>query len=79
MLNNQFGFQKTRLLGVAMNRCKINVLAALTNVFLARRQLLAAMIMSPWSHIWRPQRPIQAKGSFAGLNGNSYPCSPELP
>ena len=37
----QFGFRKTRLRGLAKNRCKINVLAALTNLFLARRRLLA--------------------------------------
>ena len=37
----QFGFQKTRLRGLAKNRCKINVLAALTNLFLVRRHLLA--------------------------------------
>ncbi|MCX5959507.1 MAG: hypothetical protein NT053_06620 [Cyanobacteria bacterium] len=43
MLKHQFGFQKTRLRGPAKNRCKINVLAALTNLFLARRQLLAAI------------------------------------
>ena len=40
-IKQQFGFRKTRLLGLAKNRCKINVLAALTNLFLARRQLLA--------------------------------------
>ena len=36
----QFGFQKTRLRGLAKNRCKINVLAAMTNLFLARPHLL---------------------------------------
>jgi IS5 family transposase len=41
VIKKQFGFQKTRLRGLAKNRCKINVLAALTNLFLARRQLLA--------------------------------------
>ena len=40
VLNEQFGFQKARLRGLAKNRCKINVLAALTNLFLARRRLL---------------------------------------
>ena len=40
VIKQQFGFQKTRLRGLAKNRCKINVLAALTNLFLARRQLL---------------------------------------
>jgi len=42
VIKQQFGFQKTRLLGMVKNRCKVNVLAALTNLFLARRQLLAA-------------------------------------
>jgi len=41
VIKHQFGFQKTRLRGLAKNRCKINVLAALTNLFLARRQLIA--------------------------------------
>jgi IS5 family transposase len=41
VIKQQFGFQKIRLRGLAKNRCKINVLAALTNLFLARRQLLA--------------------------------------
>jgi len=41
VIKQQFGFQKTRLRGLAKNRCKINVLAALTNLFMARRQLLA--------------------------------------
>jgi transposase, IS5 family len=41
VIKQQFGFQKTRLRGMVKNRCKMNVLAALTNLFLARRQLLA--------------------------------------
>ncbi|MEO1211528.1 MAG: hypothetical protein AAFX78_18605 [Cyanobacteria bacterium J06638_20] len=41
MFKQQFGFQKTRLRGMVKNRCKVNVLAALANLFLARRQLLA--------------------------------------
>ena len=40
VIKQQFGFQKTRLRDLAKNRCKINVLAALTNLFLARRRLL---------------------------------------
>jgi IS5 family transposase len=36
----QFGFQKTQLRGIAKNHCKINVLTVLTNLFMARRQLL---------------------------------------
>jgi IS5 family transposase len=42
VIKQQFGFQKTRLRGMTKNRCKVNVLAALTNLFLARRRLLAA-------------------------------------
>jgi len=42
VIKKQFGFQKTRLRGLAKNRCKINVLAALSNLFQARHQLLAA-------------------------------------
>jgi len=41
VIKQQFGFQKTRLRGMAKNRCKVNVLAALTNLFLARRKLLS--------------------------------------
>jgi transposase, IS5 family len=41
VIKQQFGFQKTRLRGMVKNRCKVNVLAALTNLFLARGQLLA--------------------------------------
>ena len=41
VIKQQFGFQKTRLRGLAKNRCKINVLAALSNQFQAQRQLLA--------------------------------------
>ena len=41
VIKQQFGFQKTRLRGMVKNRCKIYVLAALTNLFLGRRHLLA--------------------------------------
>jgi transposase, IS5 family len=40
VIKQQFGFQKTRLRGMVKNRCKVKVLAALTNLFLARHQLL---------------------------------------
>jgi hypothetical protein len=36
VIKQQFGFQKIRLRGMAKNRCKINVMAALTNSYLAR-------------------------------------------
>jgi IS5 family transposase len=42
VIKQQFGFQKTRLRGLAKNRCKIHVLSALTILFLARRRLLIA-------------------------------------
>jgi IS5 family transposase len=41
VIKQQFGFQKTRLRGLAKNSCKIHVLAALSILFQARRQLLA--------------------------------------
>jgi len=41
VIKQQFGFQKTRLHGIAKNRCKMNVLTALTNLILAHRRLLA--------------------------------------
>ena len=43
VIKQQFGFQKTWLRGLAKNRCKINVLAALSNLFQARRQLFATI------------------------------------
>lgn len=43
VIKQEFGFQKTKLRGMAKNRCKMNVLAALTKLFLARRQLLATI------------------------------------
>jgi IS5 family transposase len=42
VIKQQFGFHKTRLRGMAKNRCKVNVISALTNLFLARRLLLLA-------------------------------------
>ena len=43
VIKQQFGFQKTRLRGMTKNRCKVQVLAALTNLFLARRHLQTCM------------------------------------
>ncbi len=40
VIKQQFGFQKTRLRGMLKNSCKVNVLAALSNLFMARRRLL---------------------------------------
>jgi IS5 family transposase len=42
VIKQQFGFQKTRLRYLAKNRCKINELAALSNLFQPLRRLLAA-------------------------------------
>ena len=42
VIKKQFGFQKTRLRGMLKNRCKVNVLAALSNLFMARRRLLCS-------------------------------------
>jgi hypothetical protein len=41
MIKQQFGLEKTRPRGLAKNRRISSVLAALTNLFLARRPLLA--------------------------------------
>lgn len=40
VIKQQFGFQKTRFLDLARNRCKINLLASLSNLYQARRQSL---------------------------------------
>jgi IS5 family transposase len=40
VMKRQFGFQKTRLRGMVKNRCKVNVVAALANLFMVRHQLL---------------------------------------
>jgi IS5 family transposase len=42
VMKQQFGFQKTRLRGMLKNRCKVNGLAALSNLFMARRRLLGS-------------------------------------
>ena len=44
VMKQQFGFQQTRLRGMAKNHCKVMVLAALTNLFLARKRLLAIAV-----------------------------------
>ncbi len=48
VIKQQFGFQKTSLRGLAKNHCKMNVLAALTNLFMARRQLLQTSLTGRW-------------------------------
>ncbi len=42
VIKQQFGFQKTRLRGMLKNRCKVNVLVALSNLFMAPRRLLCS-------------------------------------
>ena len=41
VIKEQFGFRKARLRGMVKNHCKVNVLVALTNLYLARAYLLA--------------------------------------
>lgn len=41
VIKEQFAFRKTRLRGIYKKHCKVNVLAALTNLYLARSYLLA--------------------------------------
>lgn len=43
VIKRQFGFHKTRLRGMLKNGCKVNVLAALANLFMARHLLLYNM------------------------------------
>jgi IS5 family transposase len=40
VMKQQFGFQKSRLRGMLKNRCKVNVLAALSNLFMVRYELI---------------------------------------
>jgi IS5 family transposase len=40
IVKQQFGFQKKRLRGMAKNRCKVHLLAAVANLFMARHLLL---------------------------------------
>ena len=49
VIKQQFGVHKTRLRGMAKNRCKIHVLSALTNLFLARGKLFATICLWLWS------------------------------
>ena len=48
VIKQQCGFQKTRLRGLAKNHCKVTILAALTNLFLARKELLERS--AAWQH-----------------------------
>ena len=40
VIKRHFGFQKTRLRGMLKNGCKVKVLSALSNLFMARHELL---------------------------------------
>lgn len=42
VIKQQFDFQKTRLRGMLKNCCKVNMLAALSNLFMARHRLLCS-------------------------------------
>jgi hypothetical protein len=44
VIKQRFGFQKTRLRNLAKIPCKFIVLAALTNLFVPRRQLLGTVL-----------------------------------
>jgi len=48
VIKQQFGFQKTRLRGIVKNSYRVNVLASLTNLFLARHQLLCRTCFDEW-------------------------------
>ena len=41
VIKEQFGFRKTRLRGMSKIHCKVNLIAPLTNLYLARSYLLA--------------------------------------
>lgn len=43
VIKQQFGYQNTRLNGMIKDHCKVNVLAALTDLFLSQQQLLVAL------------------------------------
>ena len=40
VIKRQFGFEKTWLRGMLKNGCKVNVLAALSNLYMVRHELL---------------------------------------
>ena len=50
VIKQQFGFQKARLRGMAKNHCKVNLMAALTNLYLARAYLLATVQAQKWCY-----------------------------
>ena len=39
IMKQQFGFEKTRLRGIGKNQSKVLILAALTNLFMVRKQI----------------------------------------
>ena len=48
VIKQQFGLEKTRLPGQATNHCKMMVMAALPNLFLSRKRLVA--MAAAWHH-----------------------------
>lgn len=48
VVKEQFGFRKTRLRAMAMNHCKVNMLAALTSLYIARCYLLNTGLIHNW-------------------------------
>jgi len=52
VIKQQFGFQKVLLLGLFKYRCKIIVIAALSNLYFSRIQLLAGALTQNWCAYW---------------------------
>ena len=44
MLEQQFRFERTRLRGIGKNQSKVVLLAALTNLFMVREQMLSMQV-----------------------------------
>lgn len=87
VFNQQFGFQKPRLRGMLKNRCNVNVLAALTHLFLVRQHLLWWTRSDKWcthrghsivnrQEKWPQNEEIQANHHFiAPRASNSNMCA----
>jgi len=78
VIKQQFGFQKTRLRGLAKNRCKINVLAAMSNLFQARRHFLRQPDKGPGvsEHLDSASKPAQSGGTGDQKSpGNGLRCN----
>jgi hypothetical protein len=89
VIKQQFGFEETSLRGMVKNRCNVNVLAALTDLSLARRQLLSTKCSGAWcSHMRlftgaRKQKnghmiSLMGQGSIPALIRSSNPAMSDL-